>query len=459
MGRAERTDAHPPELRHPQEASPARQSPRSPYRRSAGSFAAAAGLTPGQSQETSDAGALDPSSPDSAIAPGLVFIWAFAFGLTMPFLTLTARDRGVSLDAIGLIAASFLLTQIIFQVPLGALSDRVGRAGPLVAGIALFSLATVGFTQADSAPAFMLLRAAQGVAFALGLPAYRALVADVTAPDQRGRAYATLGMAYSGGLLLGPAIGGLLVSSLGRDDLFLMTAVMEAALAAAGVLVFLRGAGRPGRRGTRGERVPLSSLFVRPLVAAFLLGFAGHIQYGFFESIWALYVADRGGGNVAIGLSFSTFAVANLALAPLGGRLADRGDYPHWLLVGFLGLAAVMVGYGLSPWVPAILLLGLCEGAAAAIAFPTLDAYLASRADPRIQGRIQGAFSSSMMAGAASSALGGSVLYRLAPGLPFVLGGATLAAVAIVAVGLIRGIARTAQSGMEAAPVSHGVAV
>ncbi|HEY7031199.1 MAG TPA: MFS transporter [Thermomicrobiales bacterium] len=391
----------------------------------------------------------------------LVFVWAFAFGLTMPFLTLTARDRGVSLDAIGLIAASFLLTQIVFQVPLGALSDRVGRAGPLATGIALFSLATVGFTQADSAAAFMLLRAAQGVAFALGLPAYRALVADVTAPDQRGRAYATLGMAYSGGLLLGPAIGGLLVHSLGRDDLFLMTAAMEAALAA-GVVVFLRGAGRPGQRGTRSERVPLSALLVRPLVAAFLLGFAGHLQYGFFESIWALYVADRGGGDVAIGLSFSTFAIANLALAPLGGRLADRGDYPRWLLVGFLGLAAVMVGYGFASWVPAILLLGLCEGAAAAIAFPTLDAYLASRADPRIQGRIQGRFSSAMMAGAASSALGGSILYTLAPGLPFVLGGTTLAAVTIVAVGLIREVGRTAQSGTEEAapaPVPHSVAV
>jgi MFS family permease len=396
--------------------------------------------------------------PTLRLLLALVFIWAFAFGLTMPFLTLTARDRGVSLDAIGLIAASFLLTQIVFQVPLGVVSDRVGRAGPLAAGIALFSLATVGFTRADSAAAFMLLRAAQGFAFSLGLPAYRALVADVTAPDQRGRAYATLGMAYSGGLLLGPAIGGLLVHSLGRDALFLMTAAMEAALAT-GVLAFLRGAGRPAQRGISSERVPLASLLVRPLVAAFLLAFAGHIQYGFFESIWALYVADRGGGDVAIGLSFSAFAIANLALAPLGGRLADRGDYPRWLLVGFLGLASVMVGYGLAPRVTAILLLGLCEGAAAAIAFPTLDAYLASRADPRIQGRIQGAFSSAMMAGAASSALGGSILYKLAPGLPFALGGATLAAVAIVAVGLIRGVGRTAPSGAEAVPAPHGAAM
>ena len=180
--------------------------------RSAGRPATEASLSPDGAQENTDVDALDPASPGPAVAPRPVFIWAFAFGLTIPFLTLTARDRGVSIDAIGVIAASFLLTQVVFQVLLGGLSDRVGRAGPLATGIALFSVATVGFTQADSAAAFTLLRAVQGVAFALGVPAYRALIADVTAPAERGRAYATLGMGYSGGLLLGPAIGGLLVN-------------------------------------------------------------------------------------------------------------------------------------------------------------------------------------------------------------------------------------------------------
>ena len=43
-----------------------------------------------------------------------------------------------------------------------------------------------------------------------------------------------------------------------------------------------------------------------------------------------------------------------------------------------------------------------------------------------------------MMAGAACSALGGSFLYRFAPGLPFIVGGAVLAGMTIFAVGLIR---------------------
>src|SRR4051812_3115853 len=268
---------------------------------------------------------------------GLCALWALSFGLTIPFLTLTARDRGISIDAIGVIAASYLLTQIFLQFPFGVLSDRIGRIRPLAAGIALFSMATAGFTLADSTTAFVLLRVTQGIAFALAFPAYRALIADVTAPDQRGQAYATLGMAYSSGLLLGPALGGLLVGAIGRDTLFLVTAGIEAGLAV-GVTVLLRGAGRPGQRAVQSEQVSLAILFVRPLLGAFLLAFVGHLQYGFFESIWGLYIADLGGSDLAIGLAFSTFAVANLLLSPFGGRLADRGDHPRWLLVGFLGL-------------------------------------------------------------------------------------------------------------------------
>jgi MFS family permease len=185
------------------------------------------------------------------------------------------------------------------------------------------------------------------------------------------------------------------------------------------------------------------------------------VQYGFFESIWALYVADRGANALAIGLSFSTFAIAFMAMAPIGGRIADRGGQWRWLLAGHLGLAAVITGYGLVPWVPAILALGLCEGAVAAVAavaFPTLDAFVAGAADPRVQGRVQGAFSSAMMAGAAASALGGSALYAVAPGLPFVAGGAAVALLTLVAIGLIRGAGEPIRLGTIRSAPANSVA-
>jgi len=365
-------------------------------------------------------------------------LWALSFGLTIPFLTVTARDRGVSVDAIGLIAASYLLAQIFLQAPFGALSDRIGRTGLLAAGIAVFSVATASFVFADSMSTFMVLRVMQGLGFAMGLPSYRAMVADVTAPNERGRAYAAMGTAYSSGLLLGPALGGFLVGLVGRDALFLLTAAIEAGLAV-GVILLLRGVARPATPMGEGMRVPLAALLTRPLLGAFLLAFVGHFPMGFIESIWALYVLDRGGSELVVGISFSTIAISKLVLQPLGGRLADRGDQPRLLLAGFLAMAMAIVAYGLMPWAAGIIAFGFIEGAAAALAYPALDAFLASKADPRIQGRVQGTFSSLMMAGATVSAVGGALLYGVSPGLPFVVGGMAMGMLTCVAFVLIRG--------------------
>lgn len=376
--------------------------------------------------------------PTLRFLTALCALWAISFGLTIPFLTLTARDRGVSVDAIGVIAASYLIVQIFLQYPCGALADRIGRTTPLAAGIALFAVTTAGLVFAETAPMFVVLRAAQGAGFALGYPAFRAMIADVTAPNQRGRAYAAMGTAYSSGLLLGPAIGGGLASTVGRDSLFLITAAIDATLAI-GVVVLLRGHGRPGSRGVADDRLPLSAALGRALIGAFLLAFASNIPVGIVESIWALYIADKGGSDLLVGISFTTIAIARVLLLPWGGRLADSGDQSRLITIGYLGLATVLMAYGASPWVVGILVLGFAEGAAAAIALPALDAFVAGRADPRIQGRVQGMFNSSMMTGATVSAVGGSMLYRVSPGLPFMVGGLAVGALTLLAVGLIRG--------------------
>ncbi len=90
------------------------------------------------------------------------------------------------------------------------------------------------------------------------------------------------------------------------------------------------------------------------------------------------------------GISFSAIAISKLVLQPFGGRLADRGNQPRLLLAGFLAMALAIIAYGLMPWAAGIIVIGFIEGAAAALAYPALDAYVASKADPRMQGRVQG---------------------------------------------------------------------
>lgn len=360
-----------------------------------------------------------------------------AFGLTIPFLTLVARERGVSLGAIGIMASSYLVAQTILQLPFGSLSDRIGRTTPIAAGFAVEALASFGFVFADSAATFIGLRVLQGVSLALIMPSLRALVADVTPVSRRGQAYAWLFASFSGGMLLGPPIGGFLAGPLGRSPLFVIAAVLN--LATAGLAIgWLRGAGRRRERHEEAVRVPASAIFTSALVGAFVLGFGARILEGMFAGVWSIYMDDIGASDVEIGLSFATWSVAFMLFTPIGGRLADRGFRWRKLLIGNLVMAALITSYGLIHFVPLILFIGLVEGAVSTITVPALDAYLASVADPRIQGRIQGTYATIGTAGAAVSAFLGTVLYQHSQLLPFLVSGSILVVITLSAIGLVR---------------------
>ena len=370
----------------------------------------------------------------------LLVLSAFAgliSGLVVPFISLIARDRGASYALIGLMASGFLISQAVLQFPAGALSDRIGRAIPIAAGLVVEGLATAAFTFTTTPELFVLLRLAQGVGLALIYPSARALIVDLTPPERRGQAFAAWWGALNGGWLLGPALGGLLAGIIGKAPLFVIGGLGEVALGALVLATIGRlSAGRPRPRLVE-ERVPYRALLAAPLVAAFILAIGFEFPVGIFTGIWSVYLADLGASEFELGVSFTTFSLTNLLFLPLGGRLADR--VPRWrrLLVLSLALGVVVIGYAI-PSVPAILLLGALEGAIIALVSPSVDAYLASVSDPRVQGRVQGAYMTAGMAGAATSALFSSVLYEAGRPVPFLTGGATLLVLATVAVGLIR---------------------
>jgi MFS family permease len=350
---------------------------------------------------------------------------------------LTAKQRGVSLTAIGVMASSYLVAQMLLQLPMGSLSDRIGRVWPLAIGLFVEAVATIGFTFVHSALAFILLRAGQGVGVAILYPAFRALIADITPTDRRGQAYAVVGAAFSGGMLFGPPIGGVLATFVSVDWLYAIAGLLEVVVAV-GTLFYMIRLVPPPHEAQQKIDVPFRALISRPLAGAFILGFAGQFQFGLFSGIWSIYLKDLGASDLQIGLSFSTFSVTFMLLSPFSGRLADRSERWRPILIFNLLYGVVIALYGLVEVVPFILLLGLVEGAIVSYTQPATDAYLASVADPRIQGRVQGAFVTIGMAGAAVSALLGSVLYAIDPVVPFIAGGVVLAGLSVVAVYFIR---------------------
>ncbi len=367
----------------------------------------------------------------------LTLLAGLVTGLIVPFLSLVARERGASYGTVGLMASAFMVAQLVFQFPAGALADRFGRARPILAGLLIEGAATVAFVWADSTVALIALRLVQGLGLSLIYPAVRALIADLTPLERRGEAFAAFWGMLNIGWLLGPAIGGLAAGLVGKVPLLLVSGMGEMLLVFPAWLALCRvGEVRP-TVSQRGRAGPFRALLGPALIAAMVLAFGFEVPVGIFSGIWSIYLDELGASEFVLGLSYTTFSVTNILTLPIGGRLANRR--PRWrrivLLAVVLGL--LVLGYGI-PSVPLLLLLGAAEGAVAGLLTPSVDAYLSSIASRTYQGRVQGAYTTAGIAGAALSALGSSVLYGHGQWVPFAVAGSALVSLAVPAALIIR---------------------
>ena len=88
-----------------------------------------------------------------------------------------------------------------------------------------------------------------------------------------------------------------------------------------------------------------ASLRNRFILAAIIVNVAGYFGGGIYETIWALFVKDRGGGVELIGATFAVFGLTTILLSPLGGRMVDRrGPFP-FVVGGILVMMAMMFCY------------------------------------------------------------------------------------------------------------------
>src|SRR5258705_8394857 len=105
------------------------------------------------------------------VAVGLVTLATFtdlvAYSVCVPVLPDISRRLGASPTMIGLLFASFGVTVLAFSLPMGAISDRMGRKGPLVGGLLLLAASTVMFAFADELPGLFAARLVQGAADAV----------------------------------------------------------------------------------------------------------------------------------------------------------------------------------------------------------------------------------------------------------------------------------------------------
>jgi EmrB/QacA subfamily drug resistance transporter len=160
-----------------------------------------------------------------------------------------ARVFGASFQNVQWIVIAYLLAITTLIVSVGRLGDLTGRRRLLLAGIALFSIASIvcGFS-----PTLWLLvaaRAAQGLGAAVMMALTIAFVGETVPKAQTATAMGLLGTMSAIGTALGPSLGGVLIAALGWRAIFLVNVPLGALtfLVAYRALPLDRPAATPGR--------------------------------------------------------------------------------------------------------------------------------------------------------------------------------------------------------------------
>ena len=156
--------------------------------------------------------------------------------MILPVFSLHAHEyAGYTPLLTGLAIGVYGLTQAIFQIPFGMLSDRIGRKKVIAAGLIVFAIGSVLAALADTIWGVIGGRAMQGLGAIAA--AVLALTADLTREEQRTKAMAiigvSIGLAFAMAMVLGPAIT---ETDLGLPGLFWLTAVLT--LVGVAVLLF-----------------------------------------------------------------------------------------------------------------------------------------------------------------------------------------------------------------------------
>ena len=155
----------------------------------------------------------------------ILFLRFLGLFLVLPVLSVYSLDlQGATPFLVGVIVGGYALTQAIFQVPFGSMSDKIGRKPTILFGLLIFLIGSLICAYSTDIYTLMVGRFLQG-AGAIGA-VVTAMIADLVEEKTRGHAMAIMGGFIALSFAAAMALGPVLASSFGISAIFFITAVL-----------------------------------------------------------------------------------------------------------------------------------------------------------------------------------------------------------------------------------------
>ncbi|SPF40343.1 Major facilitator superfamily MFS_1 [Syntrophobacter sp. SbD1] len=377
------------------------------------------------------------SIDDQALSYRKLILISFAAGLgcytaaymRIPILPLYARSLGIDTIRIGVINSLFMLAAAGMSMPLGILSDRLGRKRLVMAGILISASSSLLLGFSRTFPQMMVINLFAGFGLAAFGPTMMSFVADFSPPTHLGRSYGWYTMAIYGGMSLGPAIGGFFAHLLNYNWAFMISGTLG--LIVFSILLFsfpkatrAHSVGPPKRDSKKIIRELFGN---HPLMACWLVTLVSCFGLGVFITFLPLHASEQGVDVGKIGLIFGTQAIVNalgrIPFGYLGDRVSRRSSL---VFAGLLCYSLSNVGLGLSTSLAMFLISAVLMGIGMGIAFTAVGALISELVPADSRGFAMGGYTtciyigmmlSSLIMGVAAGVFGFRVCFLVTAGL------------------------------------------
>ena len=263
-----------------------------------------------------------------------VFFADASHSLVIPIFPTFAQSLGASLTMIGLYSSAVGVSMTLLSLPIGSLSDRIGRRRILILGFAFLTIVPLLYITASSPihllAARLLLGVSMGSIFGLGF----VWVSEEAQGKTRSIAQGFYMTAMGIGFTAGPIVGGYASAYWGFNAAFIASSLSGAF----GLFTLLLIKGEKLQTKIRVKEVNLRATLADPRVlTAGLSNFINTLMFGALSTFFPLYGLAIGLTSTDVGLGFTVRGLFSTIIRFPAGA-ASKGRLTFWLLI--IGLAA-----------------------------------------------------------------------------------------------------------------------
>jgi len=273
------------------------------------------------------------------------------FGIIIPIMPFYIDAFGAGGAELGALMATFAAMQFIFAPIWGQLSDRYGRKPVMMLGVFGNAISLIMFGLSSQLWMLFLARILGGILSSATIPTAMAYIGDSTSEKNRGGGMGVLGAAMGIGMVIGPALGGILGENSLSAPFFLAAALSFVALAL--IFIILPESLPPEARTKERKRETFSGQLKQiwraiysPIGTLLILAFLLSFGLTSFEGVFGLFALERYGyGAREVGLLLMAIGITSAFVQlVLTGPLTKRWGEANIIKVAFLGSA---IGFGL----------------------------------------------------------------------------------------------------------------